>query len=289
MQYSGRIIRPPSQADSILLQVTIGCSHNKCTFCGAYREKRFAIKSLEQIFQDIAFARTHCRKQRQVFFVDGDAMIMPQEKILAVIREIRKQLPWVTRIGTYAGAKSITRKTDQELSVLQQQGLKTVFMGLESGDDSILKAVNKWGRSTDMIQAANRLKDSGIKLNVTVLLGLGGKTHSEKHALHTGRVLSAMDPEQAAALTLMLIPGTPLHEEMRNNRFELPDARGMLRELRTMLAHTRLSKGLFLADHASNYLPMKIRMPKGRDEALARIDRALRGREPLVPDPLRRL
>jgi radical SAM superfamily enzyme YgiQ (UPF0313 family) len=289
MEYIGRIIRPPGEADSILLQVTTGCSHNRCTFCGAYKDKRFTIKSDERIDQDLDFAGLHCRRQRRLFLVDGDALIIPQERLLRILDRVREKLPWVIRIGSYASAKAIAKKTDKELNALRERGLAMLYMGLESGDDEVLRRVRKWGDSAVLIEQARRARSAGLKLNVTALLGLGGTERSEVHARETGRVLSAMDPEQVAVLTLMLIPGTPLHTESEQGGFRLPDAQGMLRELRLILQSTTLSRGLFLSNHASNYLPLKVRMPREKQAALELIGQAIRGGVRLKPESSRRL
>jgi radical SAM superfamily enzyme YgiQ (UPF0313 family) len=289
MDYIGRIIRPPSEADSILLQVSTGCSHNRCTFCGAYKDKRFSIKADARVDEDLRFAALHCRRQRRLFLVDGDALIIPQPRLLRILDAVREQLPWVTRVGSYASAKAVSMKTDQELAELRGRGLSMLYLGLESGDDVVLRRVCKWGDSAAMIAQARRARKVGLKLNVTVLLGLGGSDRSEIHARETGRVLSAMDPEQAAALTLMLIPGTPLYEDWEEGRFQLPDARGMLFEQRLMLQCTTLTKGLFLSNHASNYLPLKVRLPREKQAALDLIDRALEGGVRLTPESFRRL
>jgi radical SAM superfamily enzyme YgiQ (UPF0313 family) len=289
MEYIGRIIRPPGEADSILLQVTTGCSHNRCTFCGAYKDKRFSIKSEERIDADLRYAGVHFRERRRLFLVDGDALIIPQARLLRILDTIRERLPGVTRIGSYAGAKAVSMKTDRELSELRERGLGMLYMGLESGDDETLGRVRKWGDSAGIVAQAGRAKRAGMRLNITVLLGLGGTERSEIHARETGRALSAIDPGQAAALTLMLIPGTPLHAEWEQGRFHLPDAAGMLRELRLMLQSTTLSKGLFLSNHASNYLPLKVRLPREKHTALELIDRALDGGVSLRPESFRRL
>lgn len=289
MDYIGRIIRPPSEADSILLQVTTGCSHNKCTFCGAYKDKRFSFKDPDQVERDIRYASSHCRRQRRLFLCDGDALIMPQDRLVSILESIREHLPWITRVGTYANAKSVKRKTDRELEELKTLGLGIVYMGLESGDDVTLQAVCKANTSAEMIEQARRIRRAGIKLNVTVLLGVAGTKRSKEHALATGTVLSEMDPDQVAALTLMLIPGTKLCNEAEAVAFELPGATGMLTELRTMIEHTHLSRGLFLANHASNYLPLKIRLPRDKAAVLKRIDQALAGDISLTPEERRRL
>jgi radical SAM superfamily enzyme YgiQ (UPF0313 family) len=289
MHYEGHIIRPPSEADSILLQVTVGCSHNKCTFCGAYKGERFKIKPDETIMADIAFAARYARRQRRVFLCDGDALIVPQRRLVAILEAIRRQLPWVERVGVYANTKGLAMKSDAQLAELRSLGLGIAYMGLESGDDPTLQAVCKGADSQRMILMGRKARAAGIRLSVTVLLGLAGVERSAIHAEATGRVLSAIDPEYVGALSLMLIPGTPLYEDHRQGRFRLPDPMGLLAELRTMIDHTRLSGGLFHANHASNYLPIRARLPEDRERTLALIDAALAGRVALKPEFLRAL
>ncbi len=289
MHYEGDIIRPPSEGDSILLQVTVGCSHNKCSFCGAHKGRRFAIKRDETILEDIAFAAQYCKRQRRVFLCDGDALIIPQTRLVDILSEIRTQLPWVTRVGTYANAKSLRMKTPEQLEELRGQGLGIVYMGLESGDDATLEGVRKGMSCASIIEEGRKARQAGIKLSVTVILGLAGPERSEVHAALTGQALSAIDPEYVGALTLMLIPGTPLHRDWEAGRFVLPGATEMLLELRTMVDHTRLSHGIFLANHASNYLPIRARFPRDRESTIELIDRALTGRMPLRPEWLRAL
>lgn len=289
MHYEGNIIRPPSEANSILLQVTVGCSRNKCTFCGAYRGERFKIKSDDIIMADIAFAAAHCQRQRRVFLCDGDALIIPQQRLLKILGEIRRQLPWVTRVGVYANAKSLKMKSVEELTQLRENGIGIAYMGLETGDDVTLKAIDKGATSADMIAMGRKAKTAGIKLSITVLLGLAGRERSQIHARETGRVLTAIDPEYVGALSLMLIPGTPLHDDYQAGRFEMIQPDEMLAELRTMIAETHQSHGLFHANHASNYLPIRARMPKDKDETLALIDAALAGRVALRPEWMRAL
>ena len=289
MHYEGMVIRPPSEADSILLQVTVGCSHNKCTFCGTYKSERFKIKPDETIMADIAYAAKHFKRQDRVFICDGDALIVPQKRLIKYFREIEKQLPWVKRVGLYANAKGISMKTPEELQELRDHGLGIVYLGLESGDDQTLKAVNKGAGSKKMIEMGRKIKAAGIKLSVTVLLGLAGRERSRVHAEETGRVLSAMDPDYVGALSLMLIPGTPLHQDYEAGRFELPGSAEMLAELRTMLAATDLSGGLFHANHASNYLPIRAKLPEEKDKTLRMIDDALEGKVALRPEFLRAL
>ena len=289
MHYEGNIIRPPSEANSILLQATVGCSHNKCTFCGAYKGERFNIKPDAVIEADIDFAARYCRQQRRLFICDGDALIIPQQRLLRILQMIRQRLPWVTRVGMYANTKSIRMKTDEELIELRTNGFGIAYMGLESGDDETLTAVHKGTTAQGMIGAGRKIRRTGIKLSLTVLLGIGGRTRSMVHARKTGHVISAIDPEYLGALSLMLIPGTPLYDAYREGRFELLGPGEMLRELGVMIAHTEMSGGLFHANHASNYLPLKLTMPRDKAKALDLIDRALKGEIALKPETMRAL
>jgi len=289
MHYEGMIIRPPSEANSILLQVTVGCSHNKCTFCGTYTGERFKIKSDEVIAEDIQFAKQYCQRQRRLFLCDGDALIIPQKRLRKILSDIKTELPWVTRVGIYANTKSIKMKTVEELAELKQLGLGIAYMGLESGDDVTLKAVKKGATAEKMIAMGQKIRQAGIKLSITVLLGLAGRDRSLIHARETGRVLSAIDPEYVGALSLMLVPGTPLCHDYENGTFPLLEPDEMLQELREMIVHTDLSRGLFHANHASNYLPIKARMPKDKQRTVDQIDAALAGNVALKPEWMRAL
>ncbi len=289
MHYEGNMIRPPSEANSILLQVTVGCSHNKCTFCGAYKGERFKIKKDDIIMEDIAFASNYCKQQKRLFLCDGDAMIMKQERLVKILKEIKTQLPWVNRVGTYANAKSLKRKSFEEIQELKELGLGIIYMGLESGDDVTLEQVQKKGNANDMIEQGIKVRKAGIKLSITVLLGLAGKERSFIHARETGKVLSAIDPEYVGALSLMLTPNTPLFCDWQAGKFELIDSKEMLTELGAMIAHTDLSRGLFFANHASNYLPIKARLPKEKEETIRLIEEAIAGKIPLKPEIYRAL
>ncbi len=289
MHYEGNCIRPPSEAYSILLQVTVGCSHNKCTFCGTYTGKRFRIKEDRIILSDILFASKYMKRQGRVFLMDGDALIMPQKRLMWVLDRIREHLPWVRRVGAYANAKSIKMKSPEELVQLKKNGLGILYLGVETGDAVLLKEIRKGTSAENLINMGRKVRDADIKLSVTVLLGIAGRERSLEHARATGELLSAMDPNYVGALTVMLIPGTPLHEDFTSGKFELPDERGFLLELREMIAHTNLSRGLFFSNHASNYLPVKARLPKGKQQALDQIDGALRGDIELRPEWTRAL
>jgi len=289
MHYEGYCIRPPSEAYSILLQVTLGCSHNKCTFCGSYKDKRFTIKDDEIILSDILFASKYMKRQDRVFLMDGDALIIPQKRLMWILDRIREHLPWVRRVGAYANTKGIKMKSLEQLIELRENGLGILYLGVETGDPELRKKINKGSTAQTCIEMGRKIKDAGIKLSVTVLLGIAGREGSLAHARATGELLSAMDPNYVGALTVMLIPGTPLYEEHRKGEFQLPDEKELLEELREMIAHTHLSRGLFFSNHASNYLPVKAKLPKGKQEALDLIDAALKGEVGLRPEWMRAL
>lgn len=287
----GQVIRPPAEAGSILLQVTLGCSHNKCAFCPAYKGKRFAIKPRQRILAALDHAARHLDDIRRVFLCDGDALILPQQRLLETLADIRAKLPRVTRVSAYANAKALSRKSVEELAQLREAGLSTLYLGLESGSDAVLAAMDKWGDAAEHLRQAAKAKQAGLKLSVTVLLGLAGADPdaASQHARATGLALSQMDPEQAAALALMVVPGTPLHERMASGLFTPQSDHGLLLELRDLLEATDLSGGLFFSNHASNPLRLRLRLPREKQAGLDAIDAALAGAAPLVPRALRRL
>jgi radical SAM superfamily enzyme YgiQ (UPF0313 family) len=224
-----------------------------------------------------------------VFLMDGDALIIPQKRLMWILDRIREHLPWVKRVGVYANTKSIRMKSLEDLIELKKNGLGILYMGVETGDDDILKKVNKGTSAENLIKMGRKVKQAGIKLSVTVLLGIAGREGSLHHAKVTGELLSAMDPNYVGALTVMFRHNTPLYEDYCNGTFELLTEREILPELREMLAHTNLSRGLFFSNHASNYLPIRARLPRGKQEALDLIDGAIKGEVGLRPEWMRGL
>ena len=290
MHYEGEhIIRPPSEANSIILQVTVGCSHNRCTFCGTYKAERFRLKDEATVAADLAFASRYCKRQSRVFLADGDVLILPQHRLRALLTAIRAELPWVNRVSLYANARAIRAKSVEELQELKALGLDRVYLGLESGHDPTLAAISKGADSQAMIAAGQRVRQAGLFLSVTALLGIAGEADSLSHAAATGKVLSAMAPNQIGILTLMLLPNTPLFAEEQAGRFRLPDQAGLLRELRVMVEHLDLDRSQLMTNHASNYLPISARLPKDKAAVLAAIDQALAGERALKPEYLRAL
>ncbi len=291
MKYEGMIIRPPSEANSLLVQVTTGCSHNKCTFCGTYKwEKRFRIKSFEEIAEDIDEASEFGRIPR-VFLPDGDALIIPQRKLLPIMEYFNKKITGLRRISVYGNAKSILRKSPEELKELKDLKLGIVYLGVETGNEDLLKKVNKGATYDQMVEAGRKVIDAGIKLSTTVLLGLGGVEGSRAHAMDTARILTDIDPHYAGALTLMLIPGTPMGDDYQAGKFQLPDKFGFLEELGTIIGQSDFSRCFFASNHASNYLPIKGTLPKDKERLLDIIQGVLDKRDPsmLKPEEFRAL
>jgi radical SAM superfamily enzyme YgiQ (UPF0313 family) len=269
MEYEGIVIRPPSEAESLILQVSLGCSHNRCTFCPTYKGRRFRIKDLDRIKEEIDEMAPH-GPFRKVFLADGDALIIPQDKLIAILQYLKEKLPGLRRVGIYGNAKSILRKSVEELRALKALKLGIVYLGVETGNQSLLEKVRKGVSYEQMVEAGRRVKEAGITLSVTVLLGLAGVRHGPEHALATAKILSDIDPDFASALTLMIVPGTPLHGEMEAGRFQLPSPFQMLEELGTIIAHSNFTNCYFTSNHASNYLPIKARLPRDK-EAVVRL------------------
>ena len=284
MQYEGNVIRPPSEADSIILQVTVGCSYNKCTFCGAYKDVPFTLKDEETIRQDLLFARTHCRSYSRLFLADGDVLVLSQKRLTKLFLLIREHLPWIKRISLYGNARAIRSKSPAQLLELKALGLSRVYMGLESGCDDVLKAMNKGETAKSMCAAAATINQTGIFLSVTALLGAGGIALSEQHSVETGKVLAVMAPSQIAVLTLIPLENTQLGRDVLSGNFILPGPQVILKELYALLYQLTGIRCQFHANHASTYLPLSGRLPKDRDFLLRSIQNAMDGTVAIVPD-----
>ena len=289
MHYEGNLIRPPSEADSIILQVTVGCTHNKCTFCGTYRDELFRFKDQPTIEADLDFAARYCRRLNRVFLADGDVLSLPQARLVALLTEIRIRLPWIKRISLYANAKNGLRKSLADLEELKGLGLNRVYLGLESGHDPTLSAITKGVTATEQIRFGRLVREAGLFLSVTVLLGIAGRENSLAHARDTGRAVSAMQPSQVGVLTLMLLPNTPLYEQAARGEFTLPDRQELLAELYHLVENIEVERLQLQSNHASNYLPINCRLPKDKEEVLAAIRLALGGGISLKPEHLRAL
>ena len=275
MRYHGAVIRPPSEAESYILQVTYGCSHNGCTFCGTYRDKPFRVRPEREVLEDIELARRVIPDARRAFLADGNALVLSAERLERILDALRAAFPDLRRVGAYANAHDLLRKTVSELARLRDKGLRIVYLGLESGSDEVLRRIQKGATAGEMIEAVERAKAAGIRVSVIALLGIGGRELASEHARETGRVVSRMDPPYLSLLTLMLVPGTRLERQWREGTFELPEPAALLRELREILEHTEgLSRCLFRTNHASNYLPLAGTLSRDQKRLLAAIDAA---------------
>jgi radical SAM superfamily enzyme YgiQ (UPF0313 family) len=290
MKYEGMIYRPPSEANSLILQVTVGCSYNRCTFCHSFQEKTFRIKSFEEIKEDIDEACAYGPIPR-VFLADGDALIIPQPDLIRILKYLKHRVAGLERVGIYANAVDVLKKDVDELKALKALGLGIIYLGLESGNPEVLRRVKKNATVQQMIRAAKRVKEAGILLSVTVLLGIGGVELSHAHAEDTGKALSEMDPEFVGALSLIVVPGTPIDSEIRSGKLVLPNPFELIRDLGVMIANCHFTECFFASNHASNYLPLRIRMPREKESALGLIRQVLERKNPdlLRPEYMRAL
>jgi radical SAM superfamily enzyme YgiQ (UPF0313 family) len=285
VRYEGDIYRPPSEANSFILQATIGCSWNACTYCRMYRDKQFRVRDLAETLEDIGSAReTLGERVDKVFVADGDALIMDLEHWRAILDACRVSFPRLRRVSAYATAMNLLEKSPDELAALREAGLTQLYIGPESGDDVTLKKIAKGAGFDEHARAARRAHDAGIKLSAIFLLGAGGVERSDEHAEASARLASEMDPRFVSLLTLTVIPGTPIARLEERGRFKLPEVEGLLREMRTFVAQARPTDAIFRTNHASNYLPLGGRLPRDSDRIVEVLDSALSGKIPLTPD-----
>jgi radical SAM superfamily enzyme YgiQ (UPF0313 family) len=287
--YIGSVIRPPSEADSLILQATIGCSHNRCAFCGTYLDKKFTVKPFDKLAREIDWAAKHMPYARRVFLADGDAMVLSTKKLEQILDKLNAAFRDLQRVGIYANAQGILSKGLDELILLREKKLGIFYLGLESGSETILKKIEKGSTAAEMVDAVCRGQEAGMKASVIVLLGLGGDNVSREHAVESAKVVNRMNPRFLSFLSLMLIPGTPLHDEWEKGRFKLLSAEEMLAEMRLTVQDLELDGTIFRTNHASNYLPLAGRFPGDKQKILAAIDAGLTGNVPLRPEFFRAL
>lgn len=289
MRYEGKLYRPPSEARSYILQATIGCSHNLCTYCDMYRDKTFRLRELDEVLEDLELAGSTYSGIDKMFVADGDALVMDVPRWLTILGRARAVFPGLRRVSCYATAENVLEKSDDDLKALREAGLGLLYVGPESGDDVTLKRIVKGGTFAEHVEAAHRARAAGMELSVIVLLGAGGVDRTQEHATETARLITEMDPEYLGALTLTVIPGTPLDRMKTKGKFALPPVPELLRELRTMVAEARPTDTLFRTNHASTYLSLAGRLPRDSPRLTAAIDLALEGGLPLRPEFMRGL
>ena len=289
MRYYGAVYRPPSEAYSLIVQVTYGCSHNTCAFCSMYKEKRFALRPLDEVLEDFHIARQTYRHVDKVFLADGDALVRKASELYTILDTIRELFPECQRVTSYASPASIRIRTDEELQTLRAKGLTMVYMGLESGCDEVLKLMRKGHMSDEIVAMGQKVRRNGIALSVTAITGLGGPELLEQHAIETAKAFNAMNPEYIGMLTLMVEPGTPLYDWVRDGKFQLLTQPQVLRETRLLVEHLDSPGRVFRMNHASNYLVLKGTLNQDKEVMLRTIDAAEHDLSRLRPEEWRGL
>ncbi|SHI13923.1 radical SAM protein [Sporanaerobacter acetigenes] len=276
MRYEGTLYRPPSEAYSLIVQATIGCSQNRCTFCSMYKEKDFRIRKTRDIVEDLILGRQEYRKVEKIFLADGDALIIKTEELLKILEKIKTIFPECKRVGIYASPKSILGKSTGELIELRKSGLGIVYMGVESGSDLILEKIKKGVNSSEMIAAGKKIKEAEIPLSITLISGLGGKEYSMEHGVESARVVNEMNPDYIGLLTLLVEEGTELYDDVWNERFKLLTPKEVLLETREFVQRLNLDNCIFRSNHASNYVALGGTLNKDKNLILEQIKEGLK-------------
>ncbi len=285
VRYQGSLYRPPSEADACILQATLGCSWNRCTYCAMYRDKAFSVRDLDESLADLREAGERFGgRVTKLFVADGDALILGMPEWEAILSEAAKQFPNLRRVSCYAQACNVLEKSADELATLRSWDLSRLYIGPESGDPVTLKRIGKNTTFEQFVEAADQARAAGLEQSVIFLLGAGGTERSAEHARESARLATAMNPEFLAALTLTVVPETPLARMEEKGRFELPGILDLLTELRTFVAEAKPDDALFRTNHASNYLPLAGRLPRDGAAMAASIDAALSGQVKLRPE-----
>ena len=272
MNYVGKMWRPPSEANSLILQASVGCSHNKCKFCNMYKNKKFYIKDLTTIKNDIDEAFNNYNNYRRVFLADGDALVMKTDKLLKILDYLNQKFKYLQRVTTYATPANINRKPITELKKLRKKGLKMTYLGVESGSKKVLNNMKKGATPSEMIEASKKLKKANIKNSATIILGLGGKDNSKLHAKETAKLISKMEPDYLSALTLMIKKDAPLYKVIQEEKFNLLNPYDILNELYEIITNINVNnKCIFRSNHASNYYSIKGTLPDDKEKMLDKL------------------
>lgn len=290
MRYVGDIYRPPSEAYSLLVQVTIGCSHNKCTFCNMYKAKQFKVRKPEEVLEDLAWAREHYSRVQRIFLCDGDALCLANHKLIRILDYIKENFPECERVTTYGRATAALAKTDEELRELKEHGLSMVYIGAESGSQKVLEMVQKGETREELIEGTKKLEAAGIKTSVTFISGLAGPELWEEHAVETGKMITEMNASYVSLLTLMLQPPAPMLDDYQAGRFKTLTAEEVLAETCLMLKHAHPTKScVFRSNHASNYVSLRGNIPEDNESMIASLKRCMEDRGLLKDERFRML
>lgn len=288
MQYEGSVYRPPSESGSLIIQATIGCSHNGCTFCPMYWDKKFKMRSFEEIYRDLQEARRENPRAERIFLADGDALCMATYKLLPILGAVSAIFPECSRVGIYGRAENILRKTDEELLELRQAGLGIIYLGAESGSAEVLKRVNKGETPQDMVAAVRRAENAGIRVSVTFISGLGGRELLEEHAVQTGKMIGDMGASFVGLMTLMIAPGSSLSADIQSGKFEPLNMQEVMKELELILQNANCEKNCVIrSNHASNRLVLKGTLPADKQRLLNQVQSAMKDEKMLRPDKFR--
>jgi len=279
MRYEGSVYRPPSEGKSYILQVTIGCSHNKCTFCSMYKDKKFRVRNIDEIFEDLKYARDYYSEVKRIFLADGDALILKTKDLESILKEIKKLFPECERIGIYSTPGDILRKPLEDLVKLKELGLGIIYLGIESGSDLVLSKVEKGFTREEIIKAGQKAKKSGIPLSVTLISGLGGKDNWKEHALSSADLINQINPDYVSLLTLMMEKNTDLYTKYKKGNFDILSPKEIAVETKLFLKNISLKNSVFRSNHASNYIPLKGTLNKDREKLISEIDEALKNEE----------
>lgn len=290
MRYEGSVYRPPSEAYSLIVQVTIGCAHNKCTFCSMFKDKKFRVRKVSEVLEDLDSARKDYRQVNKIFLADGDALVLQNKDLLVILNHIRKLFPECERVGIYGSPQDILRKSKEELVELFENGIGIIYIGAESGSDKVLKEIQKGATRVEIIDAVKRIESSGIKSSVTFISGLAGKNGWEEHAIESGTMISEMEPSYVGLLTLITEPGAELHRDILEGRFHVLSPIEVLKETEVLLEHIKVTKAcVFRSNHASNYVSLKGDLPQDRESMLAQLRLAMKNSNMLKDDRFRML
>jgi radical SAM superfamily enzyme YgiQ (UPF0313 family) len=291
IQYEGKLYRPPSEGESLILQATIGCSYNRCTFCAMYREKKFRVRPIDDLRAEIAWAARSLPPVRKVFLADGDALIAKTAFLLQVLAELRAAFPDLRRVSCYASPQALQVRSVDDMRSLREAGLDLYYLGVESGDDRVLARLEKGVDSAEMIRVAAKATEAGVAISTMILLGAGGRAGSLDHARASARVISAIRPRFVSTLVMTPVEGTPLWDEAGRGEVDELDPLELTRELREFVAGLELTGSIFRSNHASNFLPLAGTLPKDKARILGELDAVLARpeRARFVPDWMRGL
>lgn len=290
MRYEGDIYRPPSEAYSLLVQVTIGCTHNKCTFCKMFKDKKFRIRKLDEVLEDLAWARKRYRRVERIFLCDGDALALSNNRLMPILEYISENFPECERVTIYGRATDVLKKTDEEMRQLYEAGMTMVYIGAESGSDKVLKDICKGETRQELIDSVKKIEACGMQASVTFISGLAGKAGWEDHAIQTGTMISEMEPSYVGLLTLMVEPTVPMYKDIESGKLQLLSAEEVMAETLLMLKHTNVSKKCVLrSNHASNYVSLRGDLPNDKEKMMALLRKAMENHDMFKDERFRAL